>query len=310
LEGDFACTGQGFFTTYDQSTVQTLGSAEAVFTIGELRSYLMSQKAAEFELRLNPSFESKTDYERVFKKTMRTLKEGILKKAVLFQSVDLEEADFLSKAEFLALVDQILESGNAGYLYGFYNPKAKRALLGLTPEFLCRQADGVKYTTAVAGTKTESDKGQEWTKKLKEEHALVKHGIELVFDVTWSENKIQEYGQLRHLKSEGVVNTQMSVGEVSSSLHPTSAVGTLPREMSQKICLGNLSQKERGYFGGYVLLEGIDQPFSLVTIRGLEWSNEKSFVCIGGGVLAQSQLEEEWFELEKKWETFKSLWTK
>jgi len=309
-QGNSSYTRLGFFTTYDQSAEESLGPVEAVFTLDGLKAYLSSHKSTDFELRLNPTLSGKKGYKQTFEKIQKKMKQGGLKKAVLFQSVEFQGANFLSKADFLELIDQVLSAKTSGYLYGFYNPKTKRALLGLTPEFLCRECEGLKYTTAVAGTKTADDQVQDWSSKLKEEHSLVKKGIETAFDVMWSENKIQEYGQLRHLKSEGVLKTEVSVGEVSLLLHPTSAVGTLPREMSQKVCLGDLSNKRRGHFGGYALLEGIDEPFSLVTIRGLEWSNKRSFVCIGGGVTAQSQFEEEWNELEKKWETFRSLWSK
>jgi isochorismate synthase EntC len=301
----------GFFKTYDTSREQSLGAPKTVLTTDQLISYLKTEASAA-ELRLSPNFGEEKAYAQTFSKIKKMMLENELKKAVLFSSAVVKDVDFPSKSDFFAYSLRLLENQKSGFLFGFYNPKSKQAYLGLSPEFLCREIDGLKYTTAVAGTKSEADFQGEWSDKLTQEHELVKKGIALNYEVEWSKTAVQEYGEfqnkLRHLKAEGLLKTNDSVEKISSVLHPTSAVGTLPKTKSRSYKLGDMSHQERGHFGGYAYLNQAGEPFSLVTIRGVEWSDNRSFVCIGGGVLAESVLSDEWSELENKWRTFKSLW--
>jgi len=299
----------GFFTTYDGRRRQTLAGHEAVLTAEELRDYV-GEEEFDHELRLNPNFKGRESYQRTFQNIQKAFASDELQKAVLFNTVHMEKSGFPSKSRFFACLRQLLDNQKSGYLYGFYNPSQEQAYLGLTPEFLCRQSGQEKYTTAVAGTKFGPEMDTEWDDKLQEEHALVKKGIDHVYEVSWSEDSVLQYGTLKHLKSEGVLLTKDELEVISNNLHPTAAVGTLPRAKSLSYTLGDLSSKERSHFGGYAVLSSVESPFSLVTIRGIEWSNEDSFVCVGGGVLPNSKFEDEWKELEKKWETFKGLWQK
>jgi len=307
LEENSAKGRAGFFTTYDLSFEQSLGSPKAFLKSDELKSYLKDE-ASSAELRLNPNFEGKTAYRQTFRDIQHKMKIGELKKAVLFSSSVWENENFPTKAIFFSYSLKLLERQKSGFVFGYYNPKSRRAYLGLTPEYLCREHLGVKYTTAVAGTKMESDSSKDWSSKLIKEHELVMKGIDKIYKTDWSKTHDQAYGNLRHLRSEGRLKTEDSIETVSGVLHPTSAVGALPQEKSYSYKMGDLSSKERRHFGGYAGLYNIESPFSLVTIRGLEWSNNKAFVCIGGGVLPESHFEDEWAELEKKWETFKGLW--
>jgi len=297
----------GFFSTYDRSNEQSLGSVEAVLDVEALSAYL-KKGASSAELIVSCNFDGKKAYEKIFTDIQEEMALGSLKKAVLFSSSVVQGVSFPTKKDFFAYALKLLQKNKNGYLFGFYNPHLKHAYLGVSPEFLCREQDGVKYTTAVAGTKTNEESELEWSDKLLQEHKLVQNGIERAYEVEWSGVDSHSYGNLRHLKSEGVLKTSETVAEISSKLHPTSAVGALPQDQSYEHKFGDLSLKERSHFGGYASLFKQAESFSLVTIRGIEWSNDKSTVCIGGGVLPESNLEEEWLELENKWKTFKSLW--
>ena len=232
-----------------------------------------------------------------------------------------------------------------GYVYGFFDPKKKRALLGLSPEFLyTSKSDGTLWTTAVAGSQRASQ-FKKWSAKLKLEHKLVEESVKdsLSEKVEFSSAKTLKYGDLVHLCSEGKIsqdlthhqdmnlnqdldmnmdlnqdlnmnqdlnlnqdlNMNMDLNQIAKRLHPTAAVGTLPKKAYESL---NLGPEPRGFYGGYAELQKIDLPFSLVTIRGLEWNGGELRASIGGGVLQESLLDEEWEELNFKWAQFKKLW--
>ena len=230
---------------------------------------------------------------------------GDVQKAVLFETYTSHED--LSLAVFLYCLKKLLERENSvgGYVYGFYDPKKNRALLGLSPEFLHSfEASGIVRTIALAGSQ-EVSQFKSWSDKLKQEHKMVEDSISrsLSGRVKFSSAKSMRYGELVHLSSQGLV--EEDVDRIAQRMHPTAAVGTLPKEAFRFLDLG---PEPRGFYGGYAELEDIALPFSLVTIRGLEWSDGELRASIGGGVLKESSFEEEWNELGFKWEQFKRLW--
>jgi len=62
-------------------------------------------------------------------------------------------------------------------------------------------------------------------------------------------------------------------------------------------------------FGGPILFRlSPEKIMALVAIRNIEWNSQGIKVGTGGGVVAASQLEREWLELQQKREAvFKSL---
>jgi isochorismate synthase EntC len=298
-ETDLVEDAVGSFKSYSLAREEKLLSPKFELNREELQD-LVEGLPSGVQLRLDSILEGRSEYEKLFQSTKEEFKSSNLKKAVLYTS-NFYPGDFISFPDFCEALRTLLRNSQYGYLYGFYNPKNQAAFLGLSPEYIYKCEDSVYSTVAVAGTKLFSD-NEPWTDKLKKEHQLVKDGVSKRIDVVWGPNEDLKYGDLVHLKSVGVLSSGMGI---SKALHPTAAVGTLPHEFFDQIKLG---VGKRGHFGGYAELSSVETSFSLVTIRGLEWSSEGMKVCIGGGVLPESDLKTEWAELENKWETFKKLW--
>lgn len=254
------------------------------------------------KFNFKPSFFE--DYESRFDSFMNTEE---LKKAVLYKSYT-SNTGFPDQNSYLHTLKALLEKTKvlSGYLYGFYDRENKRAVLGFSPELLYQKFEDKFLIHAVAGTQKKSE-FKPWSEKLIAEHKLVEEGIHKRLSpkqVNFDEASSADYGHLSHLKSIGQIREDVSEDDLLK-LHPTSAVGTLPYEYHTSFDAG---PSPRGFFGGYVKLKTQTKSFAVVLIRGVEFRENFTQLCIGGGVLKNSDLNEEWSELEAKWDQFKQLW--
>lgn len=298
----------GRFQTYDLQGSEGIEAPSLVLDADELLGFLKDASGVESPIQLNLSSSEKSSYFETFSKIEKLMETTELKKAVLYTKAVSESGEFISSEGFCSLMQKGLSSKNSGYLFGYYSLEKEKAVLGYTPEYILKtEEDGSLITTAVAGTKPKVElESCGWSKKLLREHDLVMKGVSasLGDQVEWGEVYNFEYGNLCHLRAEGQIAPEASVRALSEKLHPTPAVGSLPKGFP----IDELGPEGRGHFGGYVECSAFERPFSLVTIRCFEWSGSMVQVCIGGGVLQESVFEEEWSELEEKIKTFKKIW--
>ena len=292
LTEDSQANSGSFVDFYQNDTIYL---EKPLFTATEK---VIESKISHLDLRFKSP--DKNSYKKRFTEFQKQ-KEVV--KAVLYENFIAEHSLILD--EYLYCLDKLLKLKTTfgGYIYGFCDPKNNRAFLGLSPEYLFYTDKNKKcWTTAVAGSQKKS-KFITWSQKLKNEHKLVEDGIKgsLSESIVFGEAENKNYGELVHLHSKAEVFDELLT--VSKKLHPTAAVGTLPNSKNLE-----LGPEPRGYFGGYAELLSVEFPFSLVTIRGLEWSKGQVKASIGGGVLHESTLDEEWAEIAFKWEQFKKLW--
>lgn len=300
----------GHFMGYKKTQKQLIGLPLFTLDEAELAEFLDGDTVvSDLALPANLSQSEKKSYLEVFEGVQQEMVSGELLKAVLYTKVKGEADSFPSLESFIGLLKRGLKNKNNAYLLGFYNPKELSALLGCSPEFLYKtDLEKNVITTAVAGTQNHiENENLNWSDKLLKEHELVMGGISDRLDglVKWGEVDVLKHGSLNHLRAEGVISKEIGLSALSSKLHPTPAIGTLPVEGYENLILGPV---ERGFFGGYAELLSCERPFSLVSIRCFEWSNSSLQVCIGGGVLPESLAEKEWLELEDKWSSFKLMW--
>jgi isochorismate synthase EntC len=285
----------GAFFSFDLKEEVYLGPYKPIQDISCFSTYESEPKKLEF---LSEGEQKYAERFNAFKRQTE------VEKAVLFETYKAKTT--FSQKSYMHFLKKLLNlSKNInGYVYAFYDPKKKRALVGLSPEFLYMTgSNGKVVTNAVAGSQKIADL-KPWSEKLKNEHRYVEECLKKALGgkVKFSEVETLKYGDLAHLSSKGEI--QGEVEYLAFKLHPTAAVGTLPKEAYKKL---NLGPEPRGFYGGFAELKDIDLPFALVTIRGLEWANDDIKVSIGGGVLKESSLHEEWSELDFKWTQFQKL---
>jgi isochorismate synthase len=194
--------------------------------------------------------------------------------------------------------------------------------LGATPEVLAEvTADGHFHTMALAGTQPllPGLRPQDaiWRQKEIEEQALVSRYIVNCF----KQLRLREYqetgprttvaGELLHLRTDFEVDLKnvpapASLGtDMLRLLHPTSAVGGMPRTAALDF-LARHEGYDRAYFSGFlgpvnVAAPGVSRLF--VNLRCLQVRAEDAILYAGTGLTIDSDPQREWEETEYKMRT-------
>jgi isochorismate synthase len=194
--------------------------------------------------------------------------------------------------------------------------------LGATPEVLAEvTADGHFHTMALAGTQPllSEVRPQDaiWRQKEIEEQALVSRYIVNCF----KQLRLREYqetgprttvaGELLHLRTDFEVDLRnvpapASLGtDMLRLLHPTSAVGGMPRTAALEF-LARYEGYDRAYYSGFlgpvnVATPGVSRLF--VNLRCLQLRADEAILYAGTGLTVDSDPAREWQETEYKMRT-------
>jgi isochorismate synthase len=200
--------------------------------------------------------------------------------------------------------------------------------LGASPEVLAEvTADGHFHTMALAGTQPllPGVRPQEaiWRQKEIEEQALVSRYIVNCF----KQLRLREYqetgprttvaGQLLHLRTDFEVDLKnvpspASLGtDMLRLLHPTSAVGGMPRVAALEF-LARHEGYDRAYYSGFlgpvnVAAPGVARLF--VNLRCLQLRADEAILYAGTGLTVDSDPAREWQETEYKMRTIAAVLT-
>lgn len=185
--------------------------------------------------------------------------------------------------------------------------------LGATPERLVRIDQGAMHSHALAGTAaSESEVLND--DKLRIEHRCVVEQMLIDLDGLLNDihvgdtPKARRAGRLVHLETElgGVLGKDGSLLKLVDALHPTPALGGVPRVLS----LDWLRTKEpldRGFYGGplgWLCPNG--DGVCLVAIRSALLYPTEAIAYAGAGIVAASDPEAEWGETEQKFDAIGS----
>lgn len=203
-----------------------------------------------------------------------------------------------------SLLFHLLKNSDEQFIYAIFDHQM--GLVGITPERLFYKNAHVLNTMALAGTdNSESPEGSLLNNpKEMKEHGFVIDAIVSSLNSFGEIKVLQTYewqlDPLKHLRTdiELECNKEVSWMHLLNALHPTPALGTYPREcwLEYKALLNS----ERKYFGAPIGYShnGVEQAF--VAIRNIFWNGEKMILSSGCGIVAESDCEKEWKELELK----------
>lgn len=188
-----------------------------------------------------------------------------------------------------------------------------------TPEPLLEQTAEGYHTVALAGTQHMGDgdwdeKQVAWNEKNIMEQRLVATYITKCLEQFSDQMSIEgphtvRAGALAHLRTDFrfTLSDDSRMGELIAALHPTPAVCGLPKEATRRFILQNESAPRR-YYSGFTGPLGIDGETHLyVTLRCMELCEGDCVLYAGGGLLPDSQLEQEWDETVAKMATMKNI---
>lgn len=197
--------------------------------------------------------------------------------------------------------------------------KDGRAFLGSSPEVLVRLDNRKVETVALAGTRrrdtgaTDHELGEALLESNKDrlEQQLVANAIidalqPAVTDLELSEApEVVRHPDVQHLRTsiKGLLTEHSSIFDLVRRLHPTPAVGGLPRE-SALAWLDDNEHLDRGWYAGPVgwFNESGDGEF-VVAIRSVLMTPNSASAFAGCGLVSSSNPADEWEESRVKLQT-------
>jgi menaquinone-specific isochorismate synthase len=177
------------------------------------------------------------------------------------------------------------------------------AFLGATPEKLFHRQERKITSEALAGTK---DKLETWTSKESSEIEAVQvflHEklLKCCRDIQWQPPGQKSFGTLNHLYQsiQGALKEEVSDQELLLHLHPTPALGGLPKQDA----IAYLTQVEpfhRGWYGGPFGMISPQETDIAVAIRSALIRGNEMHLFAGAGIVKGSEPKKEWEELDRK----------
>ena len=206
--------------------------------------------------------------------------------------------------------------GAPANLWGYGHIVGGRGFLGATPELLFRMSGSEVETMALAGTAKPGDQ-KDFLSDVKEieEHQLVVSCLEAqlgsIGTVSAEPREVLETSGLVHFKTRirARLARPTAPGDLVSLLHPTPAVGCLPRteEWLTKLREYRALLKAPGFFGAPFGFSIDGEHHLVVAIRGIGWDGDEIVLPSGCGIVGGSAFDHEWRELRLKREAVLKL---
>ncbi len=181
-----------------------------------------------------------------------------------------------------------------------------------TPEILLSGGTEGWQTVALAGTMPFAEDVRWSDKNIQEQRFVATYITEKLeqFTADFKETgpRTIRAGHLAHLRSDFHFQlNQQAIGELLQALHPTPAVCGLPKQEAFRFILQNEHQR-RCYYSGFMGPLFVDDYTHLfVTLRCMELFSNGYRLYAGGGILKESQEEQEWHETEIKLDTMRNI---
>ncbi|MDA7804137.1 isochorismate synthase [Crocinitomix sp.] len=182
--------------------------------------------------------------------------------------------------------------------------------IGATPERLLMIENNKISTMSLAGTKTPS---AEWSQKEFDEQAFVTDTI--LTEIGAFCSNIESFGPetiaagpIEHLQTSisGQLNKVQDWAQLVKKLHPTPAVCGTPTDKAKAFIQKNEAHDRKFYTGFLGLVENQNKSF-FVNLRCMEFYKDAAKLYIGGGIIKESNLEDEWLETDRKASTLVSI---
>ena len=286
--------------------------------------YPVSQAAEELELKkvTEPNFEElakklkqpegieNKSYIDLVKSAQNLIKQGIIDKVAVCRTKRLDLPNFPDLAK---LFNEICTDYPAAMCVIYFHPDYG-LWIGASPELLASEKNGIFKTVALAGTKPDSGEltsQTAWSQKEIEEQAMVSRYIINQFkkirlrEFNELGPKTVKAGNVMHLKTEYTVKiSEVAVNELSITmidlLHPTSAVGGMPRAEALNFLL-EYELLDRSLYTGYWGPVNISSTLSFyVNLRCATLSEDYALFFAGAGITEESDPESEFRETELK----------
>ena len=261
-----------------------------------------------------PAEMNKTEYIQLAEPLLRMIQEGEFEKVVLSRTlcVDLPENRSLG-----AMLSKLKATVDNAFVCLVHLPEIG-TWMGATPELLLKKSNGRFSTVSLAGTLpvNGSNGAFNWTAKEIREQEIVTEFIETqlknfgIDDYDKSGPFTSFAGNVAHLKTEidfPGEKVHAELGRFINALHPTSAVCGNSREKARGYILAK-ERHDREYYCGFLGEWNLRGKLNLyVNIRCMKMLDNRACLFVGGGITADSILENEWDETNHKATTLLSI---
>lgn len=245
-----------------------------------------------------------------FKMAFRRIRREVLARRLEKMVPVLTERGTIVTGSPLRLLEKVMSAPANTWGYAWVH--GDQGFLGATPELLFRSQGRQVQTMALAGTAKPG--GQEAfmhdVKEIEEHEIVVRYLVDRLSGLGVVQRDLRglcQAGTLLHFQTNlsvqlrDAANPDQLVGE----LHPTPAVGCLPREEAwlEKLREYRAQLKVPGFFGapfGFVEPGSEGICHMVVAIRGISWAGHQAQLPSGCGIVGGSAFDHEWRELRLK----------
>lgn len=301
--------GYGPFTAYAEPPHAGVAFYRNDFSLGAEKPWLVPDRVEELG-KVHPpggvdiewSDPDPSGFAEIFQEVSGAIGQGVIEKSV--PVVTARGKGACTPDDMLA---SLVNLPSALRPYGWIGEEG--GFLGATPEVLFRYFDGRIYTMALAGT-ARSDERLLFAidqKEIREHEFVAQTLIAKLSDlgmVMRREREILDLGKLLHFQT--LIRVELYKYEETKALierlHPTPALGPLPRNTETMVLLKNWRERlgcPVEFGAPFGLLRDGDFE-ALVAIRMVAWNGDEYFLPSGCGVIQESRLVNEWRELALK----------
>ena len=245
------------------------------------------------------------------------LDSGVFRKIVLARCVDEETSDAIPPLQLFHRACTLYPR----MFIALVNTEKSGCWLTATPEILLEGKTEAWRTIALAGTmKLEGEQlngeGEtlRWsTKNIQEQRIVATYITECLEQFTGDFHeegpRTVRAANLVHLRSDFTFSLPDSqhLGDLLHVLHPTPAVCGLPKREAFEFIIHNEHTPRRYYSGFMGMLDPEEETHLYVSLRCMNIKGNHYHLYAGGGLLKDSQEEQEWQETEAKLETMRRI---
>jgi menaquinone-specific isochorismate synthase len=250
------------------------------------------------------------DFAEVFGEVVMKIGEGVLEKSVPVVT----ERGVLRCGSGRDFLGTLHELPTALRGYGWIN--GEESFVGSTPEELFQLKDGILTTMALAGTARSEDQGvfEVDSKEIREHEYVAGSLVGKLSDIGMVQRqprRVMNLGPLVHFETPIRVELYRpeGAGELIRHMHPTPALGPLPRTGETMELLHDWRTRLGcpRWFGAPFGVWREGELTVLVAIRMVVWQGDNVYLPSGCGVIDESRLVNEWRELRLKRDSVKEL---
>lgn len=243
-----------------------------------------------------------------FKMAFRRIRREVLAKKIEKMVPVLTETGTLVSGDPKRLLGSIMNAPEN--MWGYAHVTQEGGFLGATPELLFKTHDKTLETMALAGTAKPGQQDAFLTdvKEIEEHEIVVRfltERLQTLGKVTRQPRVLCQTSGLVHFQSllSVKLRDKTDPAHLVPLLHPTPAVGCLPRDDTSLAKLREYRQqlKVPGFFGApFGFIEGDGTAHVIVAIRGICWKGDTICLPSGCGIVGGSAFDHEWRELRLK----------